>query len=114
MAKSTVSAPSFTVAGWAIDRLAAAGTGVDTLHVYAYRNPGSGEAAIFLGVATVGFARSDVAGLYGARYTNSGYSLDVNRAASGLTPGVYNIVVHAHSTAAGAFNNFAAVRVTIQ
>ena len=112
--ESTVSAPSFTVAGWAIDRLAAAGTGVDTLHVYAYRNPGSGEAAIFLGVATVGFARSDVAGLYGARYTNSGYSLDVNRAASGLTPGVYNIVVHAHSTAAGAFNNVAAVRVTIQ
>ena len=112
--ESTVSAATFTVAGWAIDRSASSGTGVDTLHVYAYRNPGSGEAPTFLGVATVGFARSDVAELYGARFTNSGYSLDVNRAAAGLVPGVYAIVVHAHSTATGAFNNLAVVRVVLQ
>ena len=85
------------------------GTGVDSLHVYAYPNPGSGQAPIFLGVATVGFARSDVAALYGARYTNSGYNLTVNRAAAGMTPGVYSIVVHSHSTS-GAFNNLAVVQ----
>jgi hypothetical protein len=111
--ESTVSAAVFDVAGWSIDRAVASGTGVDTLHVYAYPNPGSGQAPIFLGVATVGFARSDVAALYGARFTNSGYSLTVSRAAAGLTPGVYSIVVHSHSTS-GTFNNLAVVRVTLQ
>ena len=57
---------------------------------------------------------SDVASAYGSRYLNSGYTLVVNRTALGLTPGVYNIAVHAHSTAAGAFNNVALVRVTLQ
>ena len=116
--ESTVSTSTFAVSGWSIDRgieaVGPSGTGVDALHVYAYPNPGSGQPAIFLGVATMGFARSDVAGLYGARYTNSGYSLSVSRATAGLTPGTYNIVVHAHSAATGAFNNFAAVRVILQ
>ena len=89
-------------------------TGIDMLHVYAYPNPGSGQAPIFLGIATPGVARSDVASAYGSRYLNSGYTLVVNRTALGLTPGVYNIAVHAHSTAAGAFNNVALVRVTLQ
>jgi hypothetical protein len=112
-AESTVSAPTFAVSGWSIDRAVATGTGVDALHVYAYPNPGSGQAPIFLGVATVGIQRDDVGALYGARFTNSGYTLIVSRAASGLTPGLYNIVVHSHSTS-GSFNNLAVVRITIQ
>jgi hypothetical protein len=64
--------------------------------------------------AALNIARGDDAALYGARYTNSGYTLNVNAAAAGLTPGVYNLVVWAHSTATGAFNNFAVVRLTIQ
>jgi hypothetical protein len=111
--ESTFSVPAFDVAGWSIDRAVATGTGVDSLHVYAYPNPGSGQPPIFLGVATIGFARSDVAALYGARFTNSGYNLRVNRVAVGMTPGVYSIVVHSHSTS-GAFNNLAVVRVTVQ
>jgi hypothetical protein len=117
-AESTIATPTFNVAGWAIDRAiegtATPGTGVDALHIYAYPNPGSGQAPIFLGVAAIGFARSDVAALYGSRYTNSGYDLAVNAAAAGLTPGVYSIVVHAHSAATGTFNNSAVMRVTIQ
>jgi hypothetical protein len=116
--ETTITAQTFSVSGWAIDRsveaTAIAGTGVDFLHVYAYPNPGSGQAPIFLGTATPGIARSDVAGFYGSRYVNCGYTLNVNRSAAGLAPGVYSIVVHAHSTAAGAFNNSAVVRVTLQ
>jgi hypothetical protein len=69
---------------------------------------------MFLGMASLGIARSDVAGLYGSRYTNSGYVLNLNAAAAGMTPGVYNIVVWAHSTATDSFNNVAVVRVRIQ
>jgi hypothetical protein len=111
--EATFSDGVFDIAGWSIDRAEPTGTGVDTLHVYAYPNPGSGQPPIFLGVATTGFARSDVAALYGARFTNSGYNLTVDRAAVGMTPGVYSIVVHSHSTN-GSFNNLAVVRVTVQ
>ena len=119
--EAIITSPTFSVAGWAMDRKIesvepfANTTGVDTLHVYAFPNPGSGQPAIFLGVATVNIPRGDVAGFYGSRYTNSGYSLNVNAAAAGLTPGVvYNIVVWAHSTVSASFNNAAVVRVTIQ
>jgi hypothetical protein len=90
------------------------GTGVDTLHVYAFPNPGSGDAPIFLGVATLGVARPDVGAAYGARYGDSGYELIVDRAARGLAPGVYNIAVVSHSVISGTFNNVAVVRVTLQ
>ena len=116
-AEAIITSPTFSVAGWAMDRAIesgnAIGTGVDTLHVYAFPNPGSGQPAIFLGVATVGIQRGDVVPFYGERYRYSGYSLNVN--AAGLTPGVvYNIVVWAHSTVSASFNNAAVVRVTIQ
>jgi hypothetical protein len=39
--------------------------------------------------------------------------LNVNAAVAGLTPGVYNIVVWARSTATNSFDNVAVVRVRI-
>jgi Lamin Tail Domain/Polysaccharide lyase family 4, domain II len=112
----SISSPTLWVGGWAIDRTAPSGTGVDTAHVYAYRNPqdGNGEPAIFLGVATMGLTRGDVASLYGSRYADSGYQLVVDRASAGLTPGVYNIAVLTHSTATDTFNNWAVVRVILR
>ena len=69
--RSTIAAHDFGVSGWAIDRSVAStthsGTGVDVLHVYAYPNPGSGQAPIFLGVAALGVA-ADVGAIYGSRY----------------------------------------------
>src|SRR6185436_9735287 len=65
----------FTVSGWALDLAAATGPGVDAVHVYAYRNPGSGTPPTFLGAATYGNSRPDVGGVFGGQFTNSGYSL---------------------------------------
>jgi hypothetical protein len=117
-AEAVVTSPTFAVSGWSLDRqvesTAQAGTGVDMLHVYAYPSPGSGLPPIFLGVATTGIARPDLAAIFGPRYSAPGYTLQVGRAALGLAPGVYNIVVHSHSTVTGAFNNVALVRVTLQ
>jgi hypothetical protein len=114
-AEATITAGGFDVSGWAIDRAAPSGTGVDMLHVYAYPNPeSSNDPAIFLGFANMGIARGDVGSVYGARFTNSGYGFVVDTVAAGLSPGVYNIVVWAHSTATNSFNNVALVRVRIQ
>jgi hypothetical protein len=116
--EAIITAPVFDVDGWSIDRAiegtALSGSGVDTLHVYAYPDPGSGAAPIFLGVATVGLSRPDVAALYGPRYDTSGFHLSVDRSALGLATGVYNIAVHSHSTVSNTFNNVTVVRVTLQ
>lgn len=91
---------AFTVSGWAIDRGAPIGAGVDAVHVYAYPNPGSGAPPIFLGVANAGQPRADIASTFGPAFINAGYHLAV----SGLAPGAYRLVIFSHSTVSGAFN----------
>jgi hypothetical protein len=98
----------FTIAGWAIDRGAPSGAGVDAIHVWAW--PSGGGPPLFVGAATYGAARPDVGALFGSRFTNSGYGLT----ASGLPPGTYDIVVYAHSTVTGEFNNSQRVAMTVQ
>ena len=97
------------LSGWSIDRAAPAGTGVDAVHVYASPNPGSGAAAVFLGVASYGGSRPDVGAAYGTRYTNSGFSLTV----VGLAPGIYELAFYGRSTVTGTFNVVQTRRVTI-
>jgi hypothetical protein len=75
------------VAGWAIDEAAATGTGVDTLHVWAY--PASGS-PIFVGAAGYGGARGDIGTAYGPQFTNAGFSLT-----GSLPPGSYDLIVYA-------------------
>ncbi len=107
-APSNASSPvqPFQMSGWAIDRGALSSTGVDTVHVYTY--PSSGP-PIFMGVASYGGVRNDIGGLYGARFTNSGFSQTV----SGLAAGSYTLVAFAHSTITGTFNQSRTVPVTL-
>jgi FG-GAP repeat protein len=103
----TTPTPPFTVSGWAIDRAAAVGSGVDAVHIYAY--PASGGAPIGLGIASYGAARSDIAAAFGSQFLNSGFSLTV----ASLQPGTYDIRAFARSTVAGAFIDSRANRITI-
>lgn len=97
--------------GWAVDKGAPSGTGVDAVHVWAYPNPGSGQAAIFVGAATYGQARGDVAAALGdGRFTNSGFSMPL----SNLAAGVYRFVVSARSTVTGTFNQARTATVVIR
>ena len=96
------------MSGWAFDSAAASGTGVDTVHVWAFLN-GTGSGA-FVGVARYGTARRDVGAIFGSRFTSSGYRLRVR----GLAPGSYQLVAYAHSTATGSFNNAKGVTVTVR
>jgi hypothetical protein len=91
--------PSFTIAGWAADVAAETGSGVDTVHVWAH--PASGGATVFLGAASYGGARPDVARYLGAQFVNSGFSLTV----SDLPAGTYRIEASAHSSVTGAFDH---------
>ena len=98
----------YVIAGWAIDLAATEGSGIDTVHVWAY--PTTGGAPNFLGEANIGDARPDVAATYGAQFERSSYSL----AAKPLAPGAYDIVVYAHRAATGTFDAAQAMRVDVR
>ena len=98
----------FALGGWAADLDALSGTGIDTLHVWAY--PASGGAPVFVGTATSGGPRPDVAAVYGEQFQSSGYGLIVQ----GLAPGAYDLAVFAWSRVLGGFAPAAVVRVLVQ
>ena len=102
------SAQPLVLAGWAIDTDADAGTGVDTVHVWAY--PTGGGAPIFVGAAGYGGRRPDVAAVFGDRFRDSGYGILVY----GLAPGSYDLAVFASSTVSGGFVPAKLVRVTLR
>jgi hypothetical protein len=98
----------FALGGWAADLDADQGTGIDTLHVWAY--PLAGGPPVFLGVATDGGARPDVAAVYGDQFRGAGFGLIVQ----GLTPGNYDLAVFAWSRVRGGFAPATVVRVTVR
>jgi hypothetical protein len=102
---TTIDRP-FTISGWALDRGAPAGTGIDQVLVYANRLDSSGGTGTvaFLGVAEYARARPDVSNALGGQFVNCGFRLPV----SGLSPGFYRFGIYAHSprAAAGTFPYF--------
>jgi hypothetical protein len=98
------------VSGWAVDLAAQPGPGVDAVHVWAYPIiNGVHQPAVWVGAATVGVPRGDVAAAFGvASLTSSGYVL------SGTLPrGDYDLVVFARSTVTLTFNNWIVVRIHV-
>jgi hypothetical protein len=103
---------TFLLGGWAADLNDTIGTGVDTVHVWAYRVNAEGrwDDPVFLGSTIYGGARPDVAAIYGARVRNSGYGIIVQD----LAPGTYDIAVFAYSTVTDSFGPAKTVRVTVR
>jgi len=101
-------AQPFAIAGWAVDLDQDFGSGIDAVHVWAY--PLAGGGPVFLGAATYGGARPDVAALHGDRFKASGYGLTVE----GLTHGNYDLAVFGRSTATGGFAPAKTVRITVR
>ena len=79
---------------WAADLDAAAGTGIDTLHVWAY--PATGGAPVFVGTPTLGGVRPDVAAVHGEQFRESGFGLSCR----GSSPGTYDLAVFPWSNVA--------------
>jgi hypothetical protein len=96
------------ISGWAIDLAAVDGSGVDTVHVWAF--PAAGGHPIFLGVADIGDARHDVAATFGATFRHSSYTL----VTSSLPKGTFDLVVYPHRAATGSFEGPQNVRIDVQ
>jgi hypothetical protein len=100
--------PTFTLSGWALDRGATSGTGVNTVHVWAF--PQGGGAGTFFAVATLGGQRSDVGNVFGAQFSNAGFSATNT---TPLAPGAYFVVAYLHSSVTGNFERTSGVNVTV-
>ena len=98
----------FHLGGWAVDLNAAHGTGIATLHAWAY--PLTGGPPVFLGATSYGGARPDVAATHGDQFAESSFGLTVQ----GLTPGNYDLAVFAWSTELANFVPARTVRVTVR
>jgi glucose/arabinose dehydrogenase len=95
----------FTITGYALDP-SAPNPGIGTIHVWAFSSTGQ---ARFLGVATYGLSRPDIAAIYGPQFTASGYSIEIK----GLAPGDYLIGLYAWVNAAQNFTVMGSLAVTI-
>jgi co-chaperonin GroES (HSP10) len=98
---------TFHVSGWAFTPENATPPGVDAVHVYAALVP-SGTPQ-FVGAATLGLARPDVAATYGPEALNSGFDLAV----TGLGAGTWDLYVYPRETGKASFAAPAIVRVTV-
>ena len=98
----------FLLAGWAADLDAPAGSGIDTLHVWAY--PATGGAPLFLGTPTLGGVRPDVAAIHGDQFRTAGFALTLQ----GLAPGIYDLAVFPWSHVTGVFAPPKFVHVTVR
>ena len=99
---------SFAVSGWALDKGAASGTGIDLVAVYAF--PTSGAPSTFLGFATLGGSRPDIGGVFGSQFTNSGFTLNV---VGTIGDGTYQITALGHSTVASDYTVSSSAVVTV-
>jgi hypothetical protein len=102
---SVTGTTTFAVSGWALDRLATSGSGVDAVHVWAY--PQGGGSPIFIGTATLGGARADVGAVFGAQFSTAGFSLNAT-----LPAGAYQLVTYAHLVSTASFSLSQTVNIT--
>jgi hypothetical protein len=81
--------------------------GIETIHAWAF--PVGGGTPRFLGVAGLGGARPDVAGIYGSQAAASGFNLAVPN----LPSGTWDLVVSIWPKGATTFTTTRVVRITI-
>lgn len=99
-------AGQFQIGGWALDLGSPSTVGVDAVHIWAFPSQGG---PFFVGAATLGLARPDVAAAFGSqRFTGSGYLAPVS-----LPSGDYDLAVYVHSSVSGTFNNVKVVHVHV-
>ena len=109
-ARDAVLIQPFVVSGWAIDKSSPQGSGVDMIHVYAYPNPPANRPPIFIGVATYGGRRADIADMFGSQFKRSGWNVTV----AGLPAGSYRLAAIPHGRMANAFTGAITVTVTVK
>jgi alpha-tubulin suppressor-like RCC1 family protein len=96
------------IAGWALDPDAFTGSGIGAIHVWARRLDQPTVGPEFVGAATLGIARPDVAAAFGPAHHHAGYALTAT-----LAPGLYEVTVYAWNHRTARWEDARSVRVTV-
>jgi len=88
--------------------LAAIGAGIEAVHVWGVGPSGT---PVFLGAATLGADRPDVAASFGAAFGKAGFSL---RSAVPLSAGPYSVTAYVWNIRTARFEDARTVRVTVR
>ena len=99
---------TFVTAGWAADFAASTGSGIRTVHVWAYPTA-AGASPIFIGEAAMRIDRTDVGTIHGSQYDQSGFHVTGT-----LAPGSYTLVAYAFSELAKDFNIATSVPIIVK
>jgi hypothetical protein len=97
------------VAGWALDPQAFTGSGIGAIHVWARRLDQPTAGPEFVGAATLGVSRPDVAAAFGPGSHSAGYQLTAT-----LAPGLYELTVYAWNYRTARWEDARSVRITVR
>jgi hypothetical protein len=107
-AAGTIVSGTVTLSGFAIDLGSSSGTGVDAVHIYLDGHHGTGT---FIGAATYGLNRPDIAVQYGTRFGPSGWERTWDT--TGVVPGIHWLYLYAHRTTTNAWTTMPAHPVVV-
>ena len=104
--RSGCAAEGCALEGWAADPRATTGSGIGHVHAWATVE----GTPVFVGAATLGLSRPDVAARYGAQFATAGYVVPV----TGLPPGTHLVTIYAWSVHTARWEIARVVTVTVQ
>lgn len=96
------------VTGWALDPQAAIGAGIDAVHVWAVGPSGT---PVFVGAATLGADRPDVAASFGAAFGRAGFTL---RSSVPLAPGRHDVTAYVRNQRTARWEDARSVTVMVR
>jgi hypothetical protein len=103
---AAIASNTFNVTGWAINKFAASGSGIDGVQVWAF--PAGGGSPIFAGAATLGIPRPDIGAIFGAQFGGAGFTLTTT-----LPSGTYTVRAFVHVAATNNYDLSQAAVVTV-
>ncbi|MGB7220384.1 MAG: hypothetical protein WBD07_16420, partial [Vicinamibacterales bacterium] len=101
-------AQPFALTGWAIDLVAADGTGISAVHVWA--TPAGGGAAIRVAPTAMKKSRPEVAAIYGSQFAAAGFRTLINQ----LPAGAYDVRISVDIAGSSIPLSSQAVRITVR
>ena len=103
---------TWTVAGWALDPHADVGAGIDAVHVWAQRTDVAAAEPVFLGAATLGGMRQDLAAAYGSQFERAAFSLTVP--ARALPAGLYDVTAYVWNRRTARWEDARGARIAVR
>lgn len=107
--RADVTGAAVVLHGWALDPHAETGPGIGAVHVWARQRDAADSTPVFLGIASLGTSRPDVAAAHGARFMTAGFVFE-----GALGVGEWDVTAYAWNVRTQRFEDARTVVVQIR